>query len=140
MMAANWYKDGEIFTEADIGDNIGFIYEITNLLDGRKYIGKKLFRFSRKKPPLKGQKRKRKEIIQSDWDSYYSSSKTLQEDVSKLGPENFHREILRLCKTKPEMSYYEIKEQIDREVLFDDQYYNGFIGCRINGKHLKISK
>ena len=53
------------------------------------------------------------------------------------GRERFKREIIRLCKTKGEMTYFEMKEQIDRKVLFDDKYYNEFIGGKIHSKHLK---
>jgi hypothetical protein len=137
MMVDKWYRDGKEFLESDIGDFLGFVYIITNKTNNRKYVGKKLFKFSRKKPPLKGKTRKRKETYGSDWKSYYGSNEELQEDVSKLGTENFHREILMLCKTKSEMSYYEIKVQLDKDVLLSEDYYNGFIGCRINGKHMR---
>jgi len=37
------------------------------------------------------------------------------------------------------MSYYEAKEQFDRDVLFSDEYYNEFIGCKIHAKHVRKS-
>jgi hypothetical protein len=38
---------------------------------------------------------------------------------------------LRICDSKWALAYYEIKEQIDKEVLFRDDYHNGIINCRI---------
>tara|TARA_B100000242_G_scaffold253644_1_gene196045 strand:- start:262 stop:438 length:177 start_codon:yes stop_codon:yes gene_type:complete len=56
--------------------------------------------------------------------------------VEKNGQDKFKREILKLCKTKGEMSYYEAKLQFENNVLFRDDYFNNFIGCRIHAKHL----
>mgnify|MGYP003129954666 CR=1 FL=1 len=45
--------------------------------------------------------------------------------------------IIRLCKTSGEMSYYELKEQVERDVLLKpDIYYNAFIGGKIHRSHL----
>ena len=41
-------------------DCIGFVYLITNNTNGRMYIGKKLAKFKRSRPPLKGRKNKRR--------------------------------------------------------------------------------
>ena len=43
-----WLYNDQEFTEDMIGDNVGFVYLITNLQNGRKYIGKKTFWFKRK--------------------------------------------------------------------------------------------
>ena len=57
--------------------------------------------------------------------------------VEEYGTERFHREMVRLCKKKAEMSYYEAKLQFDTDcILKPDEYYNEFIGCKINRKHL----
>jgi hypothetical protein len=112
---------------------IGFVYLITNLTTGRKYIGKKLAQFKRTKPPLKGKKRKRKSTVESDWRDYWGSSESLQADVAALGPEQFTREIIYYCKSKAELSYLEAKEQFDRCVLETDDYYNGIINVRVGG-------
>jgi hypothetical protein len=98
-------------------DHIGFVYIITNLKTGQKYIGKKLAQFKRTKPPLKGKKLKRRSVVESDWREYYGSSDRLNADVQALGPEHFTREILYLCKSKAEMSYLEAREQFERRVL-----------------------
>ncbi len=81
---------------------IGFVYLITNLNTGQKYIGKKLAQFKRTKPPLKGKKLKRRSTVESDWREYWGSSERLLADVQALGPENFTREIIYLCKSKAE--------------------------------------
>ena len=111
----------------------GFVYLITNKTTGQKYIGKKLAKFKTTKPPLKGRKNKRRGYKESDWKDYWGSSDRLQADVDKLGPKNFTREILYLCKSRAEMSYIEAREQFDRRVLETDEYYNGIINCRVGG-------
>jgi len=117
-------------------DCIGFVYLITNLITGRKYIGKKLAQFKRTKPPLKGKKLKRRSTVESDWREYWGSSDKLQADVQTLGPEKFTREILYYCKSKAEMSYLEAREQFERKVLETDEYYNGIINVRVGGSNI----
>ena len=111
----------------------GFVYLITNTTTGQKYVGKKLAKFKTTKPPLKGKKNKRRGYKESDWRDYWGSSDRLQEDVDKLGPTNFTREILYFCKSRAEMSYIEAREQFDRRVLETDDYYNGIINVRVGG-------
>ena len=115
---------------------IGFVYLITNLTTGQKYIGKKLAQFKKTRPPLKGKKLKRRSTVESDWRDYWGSSERLQADVNTLGPENFTREILYLCKSKAEMSYLEAREQFERRVLETDDYYNGIINVRVGGSNI----
>jgi hypothetical protein len=123
-------------------DCVGFVYLITNNLTGRKYIGKKLSKFSKttyKTVKLKNGTKKKKKIrskIDSDWQEYYGSSPNLTADVEKLGKENFTRQILHYCKSKAETSYIEAREQFDRKVLETDEYYNGHIQVRVHGSHI----
>lgn len=130
-----WTHQGSEFTENQIDKYIGYVYLITNKLNGRKYIGKKLFWFSKTRI-VKGKKKKEK--VLSDWESYWSSSEELKKDVKELGEENFTREILYLCSNKGTMSYLELREQIDRRVLETDEYYNGFVGGKIHKSHVKL--
>jgi hypothetical protein len=109
----------------------GFIYEIINNINKKIYIGKKQCKSKIKKAPLKGKKNKRIELKESDWKNYTSSSVELNQDIQKYGKENFTFIILRACYSKWELAYYEIKEQIEREVLFKEEYYNGIINVRI---------
>ena len=115
---------------------IGFVYLITNLQSGQKYIGKKLAQFKRTKPPLKGKRLKRRSTVESDWRDYWGSSERLQADIEALGPEHFTREILYYCKSKAEMSYLEAREQFERRVLETDDYYNGIIDVRVGGSNI----
>ncbi len=137
-----WYyrNQSENFTDDDVGDNYGFVYCITNRATGKKYIGKKFFWSKRTLPPLKGKTRKRKKIVMSDWQDYYGSNEELKMLVEKNGKDIYHREILRLCKTKGECSYYEAKLQFENDVLLSDEYYNEFIGCKIHASHIKHLK
>ena len=133
-----WYYEEAIFSSDDIDNNIGFVYEITDTLNGKKYIGKKKLSSTRTLKPLKGQKRNRKVVSESDWNSYYGSSEEVKALVEEFGAQRFTRKILRLCKTTAEMSYYEMKEQVERDVLLKpEEYYNAFVGGRINRSHLK---
>lgn len=116
----------------------GFVYLITNLTNGRKYIGKKLAKFKTSKPPLKGRKNRRRGYKESDWQDYWGSSDKLQADVEELGTENFTREILYFCTSRAEMSYLEAKEQFDRRVLETEEYYNGIINVRVGGSKVLI--
>ena len=89
----NWtYQGNEITTLPE--DCEGFVYEITNITNGRKYIGKKLARFKRSRPPLKGNRNKRRYKVDSDWQDYYGSSDELTMDIHKLGKENFTRDLI----------------------------------------------
>lgn len=130
-----WFYNGEYYDT--IGDYVGFVYLITNQTNGRKYIGKKNFYFTKTRS-IKGKRKRTK--VESDWQDYYGSNKELQADVERLGKENFKREIIRLCKTKAEFGYYEAKMQFDNNVLESDEWYNSWIMCRINKKHLTFLK
>ena len=114
----------------------GFVYLITDLTNNKKYIGKKFFWKPKTLPVTKTRKRRVKTRVESDWRSYYGSSTEVKLLVEKHGAESFKREILKLCKTKGECSYYEAKMQFQYDVLLSDEFYNEFIGCKIHSKHL----
>jgi hypothetical protein len=133
-MGLNWTYNGKDFTEDLVGNNYGFVYQITNLTNGRKYIGKKFF-YSAKTKQVKGKKKKYK--ASSNWQTYYGSSDNLTKDVLQLGHENFSREILHLCLTKGECGYLEAKEQFRNNVLETDNYYNSWIMVRVRKDHIK---
>ena len=136
-----YYQDSPVETLPE--DCIGFVYIITNLTNGRMYIGKKLAKFSKttyKTVKLKNGTKKKKKIrskIDSDWQTYYGSNDELNKDVAQLGTDKFHREILYYCKSKAECSYIEAREQFSRCVLESNQYYNGHIQVRVHRSHIK---
>ena len=137
-----WYHNGSIVTELP-EDCVGFVYLISCNTSGRLYIGKKLAKFSKttyKTVTLKNGKKKKKKLrskIESDWQTYWSSSDELKKDIESLGQENFTREILHYCKSKSECTYIEARTQFERKVLESDEYYNGQISCRIHQSHIK---
>lgn len=124
-------------------DCVGYVYLITNLVNGRKYIGKKLAKFSKttyKVVKLKNGNKKKKKIrskIDSDWQTYYGSNDELNKDIQTLGQDNFKREILYYCNSKAQCSYIEAREQFRHQVLESDAYYNGQISVRVHGSHIK---
>jgi len=136
-----YYQDTPVETLPE--ECVGFVYLITNNLSGRKYIGKKLAKFSKTSVKVVKQKngiKKKKRIrtkIDSDWREYYGSSIELAADILKLGTENFSREILYYCHSKAACSYIEAREQFNRKVLESDDYYNGQISVRVHGSHIK---
>lgn len=125
-----WYFNGKLFEEVDKKYE-GFVYLITNLDNGMKYIGKKHF-WERRKNPKTG----RRQTKESDWRNYFGSCDSLIQDVKILGKDKFKKEILYLCPHKKSMSYYETYEQFKRNVLLDETYYN----TNIEGKFYSSEK
>jgi len=131
-----WLFDGKPFDTQDIPEEAyGFVYCVENTLTGRKYIGKKFFwKVLRRK--VAGRKNRKVVKSESDWKKYYGSNKELLEDLRINGEEHFKRSIVRICNNKTECAYYEMKAQIDLEVLLREDYYNEFIGGKIVGRNL----
>ena len=131
----NWTYQGKIVEELP-KDCEAFVYLITNLLNHKKYVGKKLAKFKTTKKPLKGKKNKRRGTKESDWKTYWGSSAQLIDDVEKLGEHRFTREILYYCPNRGTASYLEAQEQFERKALETDDYYNGIINVRIGGSNI----
>jgi len=138
-----WFHNNEPIDEID-PSFVGFTYCITNLLDSRKYYGKKKSTFKKtsvktvkvKSTGLK-KKKKTRTLVDSDWRDYYGSSEELKADVEKLGKENFKREILRFCSSLSELTYFEAKIQFETDCLLDSsKFYNRWIMCRVRADHL----
>ena len=129
-----WIYKGSAFTSDDIGDFFGYVYCITNLTNGKKYIGRKYFTQRRK--PRGG---KRKVTSESDWKKYYGSSPTLKEDVKQFGLSNFKREILSLHSTKGTCNYEETKQLFLNNVLIEalDDGTPAYYNSNILGRYMK---
>lgn len=138
----NWIYKNEEFdpTDDDLKPYVGFVYRITEIDTGKMYIGKKFFWKPKTLPVTKTRKRKIKTKVQSDWKKYYGSNEQLKLLKERKGERAYHREILRLCDTKGDCSYYEAKLQFEYDVLLDEKYYNAFIGCKIHANHLSENK
>ena len=126
-----WIYNGVPFDGSLIGDNHGFVYNITNLTNQRQYIGRKYF-WSFRTP--KGKKRKVKS--ESDWRKYYGSCPELKEDIERLGRQNFSRTILSLHKTPGKTNFEETRQLFINGVLTESldtggpAYYNSNILSR----------
>ncbi len=122
------YKNKEL-TEEDIDlKAVGFIYIITNKINQKKYIGRKLLTKAAYKI-IKGKKKKVRKI--SDWKDYFGSCKELLDDIELLGKDNFERKIICFCTNKIQMTYIEEKLQYKFEVLESENFYNSNIRARI---------
>lgn len=130
-----WIFNGVPVDSIDIKTYPAFVYQITNLQNGKYYIGYKQTSFAKTKQ-VKGKKKKTQ--VESDWRDYWSSSDELKADVLTFGPDNFKREILYFCYSKSMASYLELREQIDRRVMENpDKTYNGIVNARVSKNHLK---
>ena len=126
-----WTYQGAPFTSSAIADFFGFVYRITNLQDGREYIGRKYF-WKFRTP--RGKKRKVKS--ESDWKNYYGSCPELKEEIQQLGRHNFSRVMLSLHKTAGKTNYEETRQLFTNNVLTEaldngtPKYYNSNILSR----------
>ena len=128
----SWLYEDKEFT--DVEDYYGFIYLIENLVNGKKYIGRKFLT----KAGYKTVKGKRKKIrVESDWRDYYGSSNSLKEDIDYYGKDSFRRTILRLCKSRGECNYFETKYIFDTDAILDPKYYNSWVSCKIQASQVK---
>ena len=113
-----FYQDKVIDNIEDMPKGtFGFIYEVQHIPTGRRYIGKKVLEFNRTLPPLKGTKRKRKVVKESDWKTYYGSHKEIKDLIKENKQDEFRREILMYVPSKKLLTYYETKFLFIKEVL-----------------------
>ena len=126
-----WHFEGAPYLSENIDDNFGFVYLITNIQSGKRYIGRKYF-WQFRTP--KGKKRKVKS--ESDWKKYYGSCPELKEDIERLGRQNFSRTILSLHKTAGKTNFEETRQLFIHGVLTESldtggpAYYNSNILSR----------
>ena len=127
-----WLHNGEPYV--DSGEYYGFVYKITNITNGKKYIGRKYFTAAGYRQ-VKGKRKKVRKA--SDWETYYGSNETLKTEVRELGEHNFVREILYLCKSRSECSYFETREIFSQDALLKEEFYNSWVTAKIHKAHLK---
>ena len=125
---SHWLYKNKILKEAP-EKAFGFVYKITNTTNGKMYIGRKYFE-KKRRVKKKGQSRRKVIRKSSDWQTYTSSSKPLNETISKLGKSKFKFEIIEFGYTKGQVNYLEENIQHRLQVIFDDRYYNDCIGSR----------
>jgi len=128
-----YYNTAEEFNLDDAEGYFGFVYLITHNQTGRKYIGKKFFTKAGTRQ-IKGKKKKIRKT--SDWESYWGSNTELQAEVKQNGEDQYTREILHLCKSRSECSYWETFEIFSRQALLSDSYYNSWVTCKIHKSHV----
>lgn len=130
---SHWIMNGTPFTEVPEKAH-GFVYKITNTKTGKKYIGRKAFGSTKRKPLTKKQKdagRVKRTILrsESDWRDYTGSNNPLNEEIKKNGKDIFLFEILVVCYTKGQLNYCEENIQHYFQVVADNSYYNDCIGA-----------
>ena len=110
---------GTVFDGSLIGDNWGFVYQITNLTNERQYIGRKYF-WQKRKPRSKDKTVKRRRVTsESNWRNYYGSCPELKQDIKKYGKESFRRTILSLHETPGRVNYEETRQLFLNNVLIE---------------------
>ena len=138
-MALNpWIYQGKEFVLPEGSDPStiqGFVYCLTNRVTGRKYLGKKFF-WSAKSKQVKGKRKKFK--VESDWKEYAGSSEYVQQSIKEQGENAFDREILHICASKAECTYWETYEIFSRHCLLKpDEYFNEWVSGRVRRAHLR---
>jgi hypothetical protein len=129
----------------DINEYVGYIYVTLHLPTGRQYIGKKnFFHITNKKlgkkelaelPVARGKKPTKKQVVkESDWKTYYGSAA----EIKILPKDEMNRYVLKLCKNKKELTYWETKMLFQYNVLEDDSYINDNILGKFYRKDLQI--
>lgn len=85
------------------------------------------------KKSSRNKKRTRKYVkfVESDWRTYTSSSDKLNADIKKEGVDAFDFEIICLCESKWQLTYVETLLQLTSGVLMRDDFYNGFVACKL---------
>jgi hypothetical protein len=121
-----WLYNGEVIESIEQmpQNTFGFIYQATYLPTNEKYLGKKVLFFNRTLPPLKGTKRKRKVVKESDWQTYYGSHEKIKSLLKENKQDDFQREILEFAFNKKHLTYLETKYLFCNNVLENEEYIN----------------
>lgn len=135
-MSTEWTYQGEVLQDESIPTGaFGFIYLITQLSTGKKYIGKKLLSSASTKV-VNGKKKKIRKT--SDWKNYWSSSPDVKDAVKECGKEDFTREILTFCHSRGSVSYCEELALYQMGVLESDEWFNRNIRAKVFKNWVKV--
>ena len=135
------YQNKEIKELEDMPEgSFGFIYEVTHIPTGKKYLGRKQLisvttkALGKKELALITDKRssKKKTIKkQTDWKTYYGSHPQIKQLIKENKQSEFTREILMFVPTKKQLTYYEDKYLYMKEVIEPGStYFNDNISGR----------
>ena len=124
MVDHHWLRVGSDREFVPNLDKFGFVYIITNLRNGKAYIGcKQYMHYNRLKER------------ESDWKTYAGSSKWLSQDIEERGKKHFKFEVIAEYKNKRSLRYYELYYQMKHNVLTstlegtdEPAYYNSRVG------------
>ena len=124
MVDHHWVQYGKEDIFVPNLDKFGFVYLITNIQNGKGYVGCKQYK-------LYSRMKERK----SDWKTYIGSSKWLMQDIKKIGKEHFKFEVIAEYKNRRSLRYYELYYQMKFNVLSstfegtdEPAYYNSRVG------------
>lgn len=129
-----WVHEGKCMEEPPEG-YYGFIYLIVDD-KGNKYWGKKAFTHKKKtalskKARVGTRKRVKVQQVDSKWMSYWGSCKPLLEYIkNRGGTHGFSRYVLKLCKNRSALTYWETHVLFENRVLFREDTWNGHILSR----------
>jgi hypothetical protein len=136
-----WVYNNVEFKNEMIPDGaVGFIYEMSVIIDGKsyRYIGKKNFysntkvKLGKKAMPTDKRLKTYKRVSKLAYEKYYSSN-----DVLKKAHKDGYvikREILMICFSNQELTYQEAKYLFCNDVLSREEFLNS----NILGKFYKV--
>jgi len=132
-----WHYEGKCLETAPEGW-YGFIYSIRDD-KGWYYFGKKAFVHAQKKVLSKKARaasdnprvRVSRGTKDSGWLDYWGSCKPLLAYIAERGStQGFHREIIKLCRDKQSLAYWETDLLIRNGVLWNDKCWNGNVAAK----------
>lgn len=140
----NWkFKGKEVLSVRQLPEGaVGFIYLLT-FSDGKQYIGRKSLYSKRKKKfgkkaleAVTDKRKKTYEVVvsESDWQKYNSSNKSIKEGLKTGTIELESREILKICFSDKQLTYFETQALFCYGVL---EYPENFYNDNILGKFYK---
>lgn len=100
----------------------GFVYITTNLINGKKYVGSKVFSYP------DGHKNR--------WDSYLGSGKALKSAIRKYGKDSFYKNIIYITTSIEELEQMETYYILLFDAANSVEWYNLKEGSRLIGNPL----